>query len=321
MSTANNGRDDSGTPRKCDKSALRESGERYRALFEQAGDGIFILDTSGRIISVNESFARMHGFTVEEMLRLGLEGLDVEGVAPVPERIRRIMAGEILSFEAWHYHKDGHTFPLTVTTNLVSSDGEQVIVAIHRDITELKKTENALAQRLIGLSSPLGDTSDIKFEDLFNIEEIQRIQDAFARATGVASIITDTKGNPITRPSNFCHLCQNIIRKTEKGLANCHHSDEVLGRMRQDGPIMQPCLSGGLWDGGTSICVGDRQIANWLIGQVLDTNQDDEAMLSYAREIGADEEEFRQALAKVTRMPKEQFAKVCHRSGLAVSAG
>jgi len=179
------------------------------------------------------------------------------------------------------------------------------------DITERKLAEEALEKRLIALTRPLGDTSNLQFEDLFNVEDVQRIQDAFAEAAGVASIITDTTGKPITKPSNFCYLCENIIRKTERGRANCYRSDAILGRMSKDGPQIQPCLSGGLWDGGTSIRVGDRHIANWLIGQVLDEDADPEKMMRYAEAIGADEEEFRTALSQVKRMPREQFSRIC----------
>jgi two-component system sensor histidine kinase/response regulator len=159
--------------------------------------------------------------------------------------------------------------------------------------------------------NPLQENSlPLKFSDLFDVEEIQQIQDAFAESTGVASIITDVDGHPITRPSNFCRLCEKIIRCTEKGLENCMHSDAVLGRPNPHGPIFQPCLSGGLWDAGASVCVGDQHIANWLIGQVLteDANFDD--MLKYGKEIGADDEEFREALKEVTRMPLDQFKRV-----------
>ena len=155
------------------------------------------------------------------------------------------------------------------------------------------------------------DNPRVNFHDLFDLEVIQNIQDAFAVATGVASIITDTNGVPITQPSNFCDLCQNVIRKTDKGLANCYISDAILGQVNTRGPTVQPCLSGGLLDGGTSIMAGDQHVANWLIGQVLDESSDIEAMKAYAREIGADEELYRQALGKVTRMPREKFDQVC----------
>ena len=156
-----------------------------------------------------------------------------------------------------------------------------------------------------------GGAAEIGFGDLFDLDEIQQIQDAFAKATGVASVITDPHGRPLTEPSNSCRLCRDVIRRTEKGLANCIRSDVALGKPNPDGPTVQPCLSCGLWDGGASISVGSRHIANWLVGQVRDEQQDERAMVEYARDIGADESEFIEALAEVTVMPNEQFEQVC----------
>jgi len=178
-----------------------------------------------------------------------------------------------------------------------------------REMEERKRVEEALNRRLVALTEPL-ETADVTFNDLFNIEDIQKIQDAFAAATNVASIITEPDGTPITEPSGFCWLCQGIIRKTEKGRANCFHSDAVIGRQNPGGPIVQPCLSGGLWDAGASITVGGKHIANWLIGQVKNEAIDEERILLYAREIGADEAEFRSALREVPVMSVEQFGKI-----------
>ena len=126
--------------------SFRESEERYQSLFEQAGDGIFIIDANANILSVNNSFADMHGFTIDEILCMGLDGLDVEGSAPSADRIRQIMSGETLSFEVEHYHKDGHTFPLSVTANLVSSGKDRMIIAIHHDLTERKRAAEKLTE-------------------------------------------------------------------------------------------------------------------------------------------------------------------------------
>ncbi len=123
---------------------LAKSEQLFRALFEQASDGIFFLNTAGKVISVNESFARLHGYTVAEMLQLGLEGLDVAKTGHAPERLCRIMAGETLTFEVEHVHKDGRIFPLEVTANLISVGSEQLIIAIHRDITERKRAEEEI---------------------------------------------------------------------------------------------------------------------------------------------------------------------------------
>lgn len=51
----------------------------------------------------------------------------------------------------------------------------------------------------------------ISFSDIFELEEIQKLQNLFAEANEVASLITCPDGNPITKPSNFCTLCNNII--------------------------------------------------------------------------------------------------------------
>ena len=160
------------------------------------------------------------------------------------------------------------------------------------------------------LSSELSLNSDVSFEKLFDLEEIQEIQDRFSELMGVASVITDTEGKPITRPSNFCRFCK-LVRKSSKGYANCCVSDAALGKGRLDGPLYQPCLSGGLWDGGAPITVGGKHIANWLIGQVRDAMQSEEAILRYAREIEIDEQEALDAFREVPRMSLERFENIC----------
>jgi len=126
---------------------MREAEERYRSLFSGAGDGIFILSTDGRLIEVNESFARMHGYSVQEFLQIGLKDLDTpETLQMIPERMQRLLAGETLTFEVEHYHKDGHIFPLEVSANLIFSGGKSYIQSFHRDITERKQAEELLQQ-------------------------------------------------------------------------------------------------------------------------------------------------------------------------------
>ncbi len=164
--------------------------------------------------------------------------------------------------------------------------------------------------------------SPIRFSDIFSLEEIQALQDSFSEATGVASIITDPDGKPITKPSNFCRLCSTIIRNTEAGRLNCYQSDAILGRLSSSGPIVQPCLSGGLWDAGAGIAVDGKNIANWLIGQVRNEDSDEERMLRYADDIGANREEFLAALKEVPVMPLHQFnsvAKVLYAMALQLS--
>lgn len=158
----------------------------------------------------------------------------------------------------------------------------------------------------------VGTGEGILFSDLFNIEDLQNLQDTFSETNGVASIITHPDGSPITKPSNFTRLCSNIIRNTEKGCANCYKSDAIIGRHNPSGPIIQPCLSGGLWDAGASITVGDKHIANWMIGQVRNSKLNEKEILTYADEIKANKKDFKEALKEVPEMSLEQFSKVAN---------
>lgn len=145
---------------------------------------------------------------------------------------------------------------------------------------------------------------------MFDLDEIQKLQDSFSKATGVASIITEPDGTPITKPSGFSFLCQDIIRKTDKGLANCMHSDAQIGSPRQNGPCVRKCLSAGLIDGGASIMVGDIHIANWMIGQVMEKGADEQELLVYADEIGVKREDFQEGLRRINKISREQFDEI-----------
>ena len=169
--------------------------------------------------------------------------------------------------------------------------------------------EGVLQDCILAVTRPLENTAEIQFADLFEIETVQHLQDQFSNATGVASIITQVDGTPITQPSNFTRLCSKIIRNTKVGCNNCIKSDAVMGIQSPSGPMVRRCLSAGLWDAGASVTVGGKHIANWLIGQVRNEAQDEEQMLRYADEIGVDREVYRLAFAEVRIMSWKQFER------------
>ena len=292
---------------------LAKSGTYLERIINSVNEPIFVKDRQHRWVMVNDAFCELMGHSRSELLgstdREFFSPEEAEGFWEIDEWVLSTGLESINEEKVTAAKGKVHSI-ITKKTFYTDESEIRLIVGVIQDISDQKAIEEALEQRLLALTSPLEGTEGIKFTDLFNLQEIQKIQDTFAAATGVASIITDIEGRPITKTSNFCDLDQNIIWKTKKGLANCYHSDAMLGRMNPNGPIIKPCLNGDLWDGGASIHAGDHHVANWLIGQVLDDSIDQEAMLAYAREIGADETQFREALAKVTRMSKEQFAKV-----------
>ncbi|OYT14628.1 MAG: hypothetical protein B7C24_17295 [Bacteroidetes bacterium 4572_77] len=154
------------------------------------------------------------------------------------------------------------------------------------------------------------NNDDVSFASIFNLDEIQKLQNDFAKRIGVASIISLPDGTPITKPSNFTRLCNDIIRNTEIGKRNCYHSDAEMGSYNPKGATCQPCLSGGLLDAGARITVGDKHLANWLIGQVREPSVSDDKLLEYADLIGADKDEYKSALSEISIIPKEEFEKI-----------
>ena len=131
-------------PRRSEE-ALRQSERRYHAFLEHAADGIFVMDAeTGAILEVNDAFARSHGYTVDELLTIGLDGLDRRSEVETPTRLAALLTGESLTFEVEHWRKDGTSFPLEVTARVVESGETKVIVAFHRDITERKRAEDEL---------------------------------------------------------------------------------------------------------------------------------------------------------------------------------
>ena len=127
--------------RKTMEKALRDSEEKFKALFESAVDGIFQLTENGDIIAVNESFASMHGYTVDEMMQKNIKDLDTPETSRLTsERMKRILAGETMTFEVEHFCKNGQPIPIEVSTNLVTIGDQKYILGFHRDITLRKRT-------------------------------------------------------------------------------------------------------------------------------------------------------------------------------------
>ena len=283
--------------------------EKFKAIVENALDGIIVVETETlRFIECNPTICKMLGYTLEESLKLTTSDIHPkEQYEQVMIQFRQqLQKINPLAKDIPVIRKDGSVFYCDVNGFPIDINGKESMVGFFRDITERKNTEEALNRQLIALTRPL-ETSEIAFNDLYNIDEIQKIQDAFSKAMNIASIITQPDGTPITTPSNFCTLCTDIIRKTEKGRANCFTSEATIGQLNTDKPMIQTCLSCGLMDAGASISVGGKHIANWLIGQVRNSESKEEELLKYATEIDADIEAYREALKKTNVMPLDQF--------------
>jgi two-component system, cell cycle sensor histidine kinase and response regulator CckA len=141
------------TDQKRNAEALRDSEERYRTLVETSPDGIAMTDLRGIFLAANPQTARMLGYnSVEELLASGLTSLDF--VAP-QDRERALQAarqtveeGPTRGMEYLGLRKDGTTFPIEITASTIPGpDGKpQAFIGLTRDITDRKRSENALRE-------------------------------------------------------------------------------------------------------------------------------------------------------------------------------
>ncbi len=133
--------------RKKIEQALRLSEARFRSLVEQAADAIFVIDHKCHIINVNQQACTSLGYNREELQRLCLP--DVEKKLTREELLalhQQFTQGGAATLEGIHQRKDGTTFPVEVRVGLLDWGGEKVQLALARDITQRKQTEQITAR-------------------------------------------------------------------------------------------------------------------------------------------------------------------------------
>lgn len=134
------------TERRQAEAALRESELRYRSLFEQTHDAVFILDLQGRFLEVNRGGADLLGYSPEEMHRLTYRDVSAQ-VSQSEEVLAKMLRGErIPLYERLFRKKNGDSVPVEITVQLVrDTNGRPLhIQSVAREVTERKKAEAAL---------------------------------------------------------------------------------------------------------------------------------------------------------------------------------
>lgn len=152
--------------RKVTEEALRESEARFRSLFEQTHDAVFLLDLEGRHLTSNKRAADMLGYAQDELLCLSYKEISAETEASW-EVIRRLVAGEHLPlFERQFRKKDGQVFPVEINVELVKDqDGKPLhIQSVVRDISRRKKAEEGLTKANEQLSLRVAEVEQLQEE-------------------------------------------------------------------------------------------------------------------------------------------------------------
>jgi PAS domain S-box-containing protein len=121
------------------ESGLKEKEEIYKTIIEQASDAIFINDTKGNLLEVNNSACSLLGYTKEQFAKMNITDLHTkEALLLKPIMYDKLLSGERTIAERSLQHSNGSTVPVEITAKMLS-DGR--IMAIVRDIKERKKAE------------------------------------------------------------------------------------------------------------------------------------------------------------------------------------
>jgi len=127
------------------ENALRESEANFRALAENALDGILICSgPDASCVYANESIAAMCGYSIHEFLQTPLQAIiPSEEVAVILDRYRRRVKGEVLPgrYEDRFRRKDGQIFPVELSLTRTIWQGQPATLAVARDISALKRSE------------------------------------------------------------------------------------------------------------------------------------------------------------------------------------
>ena len=137
------------TDRKRTVENLKESESRYRNLFENANDIIYVHDLAGNYISINQAAERVLGYPREEALKMNMK----EIAAPDhlkksrPQLKKKVQGVEQTSYEMDCITKNGKRITLEINSTAIRKDGVPVgVQGIARDVTERKQAERALQE-------------------------------------------------------------------------------------------------------------------------------------------------------------------------------
>ncbi|MBI3192871.1 MAG: PAS domain S-box protein [Ignavibacteriae bacterium] len=154
------------TERKRAELTSKESEGKYRTLIDNIQDGVFIIQDA-KMQFVNEAFAKMVGYTVEEVSGMDFQKLVApEDLKLVADRYRRRQAGEDVprEYEFRTLHKDGTTrIIVNMNVGLIMYQGKVASMGTVKDITERKRAEEVVRESETRYRTLVESSPDIVF--------------------------------------------------------------------------------------------------------------------------------------------------------------
>jgi PAS domain S-box-containing protein len=127
---------------------LRTSEQRYRGLFENAHDAIWLQDMDGNILAVNAAGAKLTGYDADSLIHMNVKDfLSPEGLEVAREVRRKLLQGETIgeSYDQRIIKKDGREALVRLSSSLIRSSSIPTgFQHIARDVTEEKRLQENL---------------------------------------------------------------------------------------------------------------------------------------------------------------------------------
>lgn len=136
---------------------------------------------------------------------------------------------------------------------------------------------------------------------------LQRLQDSMSQALGLAALVTDKEGKPLTKTSNLCPFCA-LLNANPEGRARCAASRVISARAAVDAgrAVLDTCHA-GLVHLAVPLRVAGETVAVLVGGNVTLKPLTEERVAELARETGIDREELWAAAQTVSLWPEERL--------------
>jgi PAS domain S-box-containing protein len=192
------------------ETSLKET----RFCVDHVADAVFWVGENGRVLGVNDAAALALGYHRTELLQLTVHDIDAGFPrAAWPQRWAEARSASTLTFETRHRRRDGQTFPVEVTVNSLTYQGQPCLCAMARDISERQRAA-ALETRLAAVVRQSSDC--ILITDHHGI--IQYANPAFERQTGYsAQAITGQSLSLLQPDPNDQTLAQQVAATVNSG--------------------------------------------------------------------------------------------------------
>ena len=213
------------------EAELRHSQQRFRELFENSPDAIFVEDLRGNVLDVNRHACRLHGVTREQLIGKNA----VEELVPPAHReaaradFQRLATGQASWLESESLRADGRMVPVEIRVVRVEFDGEPALLFHVRDITERRAAETALRSSETLFRSVWENSVDgMRLTDQNGI--IVAVNEAFCRLAGLPH--QQLEGKPFTAIysplTDWEQLLQTHRENFQSGTVKGQHAGEFI---------------------------------------------------------------------------------------------